>query len=129
MAENGIVAQDGQPRRVRTTIPDVSAPPPPDLIGRDFSVGEPGRRTCGDITYIRTGEGWLFLASVLDLGSRRLVGWAMGETMPWELCRDAIDMAVATRCGEVQGMIFHSDCAEPRVKPRNRLLTWVGEAS
>ena len=43
----------------------------PDLIQRDFSVGEPGRRTCGDITYIPTGECWLFLAGVLDLGSRR----------------------------------------------------------
>lgn len=107
MAENGIVASDGRRRRVRTTIPDVTAPPLADLVRRDFSVGELRRRTCGDITYIATGEGWLFLASVLDLGSRRLIGWAMGERMPWELCRDAIDMAVATRCDEVQGMIFH----------------------
>jgi putative transposase len=109
MAENGIVATDGRRRKVRTTIPDVTAPPLPDLVRRDFSVGEPGLRTCGDITYIGTGEGWLYLASVLDLGSRRLVGFAMGERMPWELCRDAIDMAVETRCGEVRGMVFHHD--------------------
>jgi putative transposase len=109
MAENGIVATDGRRRRVRTTIPDVTAPPLPDLVRRDFSVGAPGRRTCGDITYIRTAEGWLYLASVLDLGSRRLIGFAMGERMPWELCRDAIDMATATRCGEVRAMIFHHD--------------------
>ncbi|MHB1536742.1 MAG: IS3 family transposase [Acidimicrobiales bacterium] len=51
MAENGIVAQDGRRRKLRTTIPDVSAPPLPDLVRRDFSIGEPGRRTCGDITY------------------------------------------------------------------------------
>lgn len=109
MAENGIVAADGRRKKVRTTIPDVSAPPLPDLVRRDFSVGEPGRRTCGDITYVPTGEGWLYLASVLDLGSRRLIGWAMGERMPWELCADAIDMAVETRSGEVAGMLFHHD--------------------
>ena len=109
MAENGLVAVDGRRKKVRTTIPDVSAPPLPDLVRRDFSVGEPGLRTCGDITYVPTGEGWLYLASVLDLGSRRLVGFAMGERMPWELCRDAIDMAVKTRCGDVAGMLFHHD--------------------
>ena len=109
MAENGIVATDGRRKKVRTTIPDISAPPLPDRIRRDFAVGAPGKRTCGDITYIKTGEGWLFLASVLDLGSRRLVGWAMGDRMPWELCRDAIDMAVETRDGEVAGMVFHHD--------------------
>jgi len=109
MAENTIVARDGRRRRVRTTIPDVSAAPLPDLVRRDFSVGEPGRRACGDITSIPTGEGWLYLASVLDLGSRRLVGFAMGEAMPWGLCRDAIDRVITTRCGEVRGMIFHHD--------------------
>jgi len=77
MSEYGLHAQDGRRRKVRTTIPDVSAPPPPDLVKRDFSVGEPGERTCGDITYIPTGEGWLYLADVLDLGSRRVVGYAM----------------------------------------------------
>jgi putative transposase len=109
MAANGIVASDGRRKKLRTTIPDVSAPPLPDLVKRDFAVGEPGVRTCGDITYIPTGEGWLYLASVLDLGSRRLVGYAMGSRMPWELCRDAIDMAVTTRFGDVAGMLFHHD--------------------
>jgi transposase InsO family protein len=109
VAEHGIVAAGGQRRRVRTTTPGVAAPPLPDLVRRDFSVGEPGLRACGDITYIPTAEGWLSLASVLGLGSRRLVGWAMGERMPSELCRDPINMAVATRGGEVRGMIFPHD--------------------
>jgi len=109
MAENGIVAKDKRRTKARTTIPDVSAPPLPDLVRRDFSVGEPGRRSCGDITYVPTGDGWLLLAWVLDPSSRRLGGWAMGEAMPWELCPDAIDMAVSTRCGEVAGMLFHHD--------------------
>jgi putative transposase len=55
--EHALYAKDARRRQVRTTIPDVSAPPMPDLIKRDFSVGEPGRRTCGDITYIRHWRG------------------------------------------------------------------------
>lgn len=109
MAENAIYAQDGRRRKVRTTIPDVTAPPLPDLVKRDFSVGEPGLRTCGDITYIPTGEGWLYLADVLDLGSRRVVGYAMEGHMRSELVEAALEMAVAARDRDVAGMIFHHD--------------------
>lgn len=109
MAANGIYAKDGRRKKVRTTIPDVSAPPLPDLVGRDFSVGQPGERTCGDITYIPTDEGWLFLADVLDLGSRRITGYAMDERMPTELVARALQMAVDLRGGDVEGMIFHHD--------------------
>jgi putative transposase len=109
MAAHGIYAKDGRRKKVRTTIPDVSAPPLPDLVKRDFAVGEPGLRTCGDITYIPTGEGWLYLADVLDLGSRRVVGFAMDDRMPDDLVMAAMDMAVATRGGEVAGTLFHHD--------------------
>ena len=109
MAENAIYAKDGRRKKVRTTIPDVTAPPLPDLVKRDFTVGEPGQRTCGDITYVPTGEGWLYLADVLDLGSRRIVGFAMDERMPWELVASALEMAVDTRGGDVAGMVFHHD--------------------
>jgi putative transposase len=94
---------------MRTTIPDLWAPPLPDLVQRNFSVGEPGRRTCGDITYIRTDEGWLFLASVLDLGSRRIVGYAMESHMRTELVSRALTMAIDCRGGDVDEMIFHHD--------------------
>ena len=107
--ENGLYAKDARRKKCRTTIPDVSAPPLPDHINRDFSVGEPGLRTCGDITYIPTGEGWLFLAGVLDLGSRRCVGYSMDERMPTELVSRALTMAVDLRGGECDGMIFHAD--------------------
>ena len=60
MADNGLYAKDGRRRKVRTTIPDVSAPPLPDRLQRDFSVGDPGERACGDITYVATDEGWLY---------------------------------------------------------------------
>jgi putative transposase len=109
MAAHGIVAKDARRKRVRTTIPGQAPAPIPDLVGRDFSVGEPGRRTCGDITYIPTGEGWLYLADVLDLGSRRLVGYAMDEHMPTGLVTAALEMAVEQRDGQVAGMIFHHD--------------------
>lgn len=109
MAENGIYATDGRRKKVRTTIPDVTAPPLPDLVGRHFAPGEPGQRTCGDITYIPTGEGWLYLADVLDLGSRRIVGYSMDERMPTELVARALEMAVEVRGGDVEGMVFHHD--------------------
>jgi len=109
MAENALHARDGRRRKVRTTIPDVSGPPLPDLVGRRFGPGAPGARTCGDITYIPTAEGWLYLADVLDLGSRRVIGYAMAEHMRSELIEDALEMAVATRGGQVTGMLFHHD--------------------
>ncbi len=107
--EHGLYAKDARRRRCRTTIPDLSPPPMPDLVKRDFSVGEPGQRTCGDITYIPTGEGWLFLAGVLDLGSRRCVGYDMDDKMPTALVSQALTMAVDLRGGDVEGMIFHGD--------------------
>ena len=71
-------------RKVRTTIPAEGAPPLPDLVERRFAPGAPDVAWCGDITYIGTGEGWLYLSSVLDLGSRRLLGCSGGRwTSTW----------------------------------------------
>lgn len=105
----GIFAKDGRRTKIRTTIPDVSAPPLPDLVGRDFAVGKPAQRTCGDITYIGTDEGFCYLASVIDLGSRRVVGHAVASHMRTELVESALEMAIATRGGDVSNMVFHSD--------------------
>ena len=109
MRYHGIYAIDGRRAKVRTTIPDVSAPPLPDLVRRDFSVGEQDRRWAGDITYIPTDEGWLYLADVLDLGSRRVIGYEMADRMPASLVIGALEMAIQTRGGDVTGVIFHSD--------------------
>ena len=109
MAAYGLYAKDGRRKKVRTTIPDVSAPPLPDLVKRDFSVGAPGERACGDITYVPTDEGWLYVADVEDIGSRRIVGFAMAEHMRTELVSAAMDMAIATRGGDVERMVFHHD--------------------
>ena len=109
MAQNGLFARDGRRKKLRTTIPDVTAPPLADLVKRDFSVGAPGERACGDITYVATDEGWLFLADVCDIGSRRIVGFAMADHMRTELVASALEMAVAARGGLVEGMTFHHD--------------------
>jgi len=107
MAEHGVVGVT--PRRfVRTTLPAPYAEDLPDLVQGDFSPGQPNRRYVGDITYIPTAEGWLYLASVLDLGSRRLAGWAMAEHMRAELVSSALEAAADLR-GCVSGAVFHSD--------------------
>lgn len=109
MREHGIYAVDGRRAKARTTIPDVSVPPLPDLVRRDFSVGEQDERWAGDITYIPTDEGWLYLSDVLDIGSRRVIGYEMAERMPTSLVLGSLEMAIATRGGDVAGVIFHTD--------------------
>jgi transposase InsO family protein len=108
MAELGLEGESGR-RRVKTTILDKAAPAAEDLVRRDFNPPAPDVRWCGDITYLHTGEGWLYLATVIDLYSRRVIGWAAAEHMGVELVADALTMAVATRGGHVTGVIFHSD--------------------
>lgn len=98
-----------KPAKVRTTIPAEHNPPLPDLLAGDFAPGRPDVAWVSDITYIPTGAGWLYLATVLDLGSRRLLGYSMATHMRTELVTDALDMAVATRGGGTEGIIFHSD--------------------
>jgi transposase InsO family protein len=102
-----------KPARVRTTIPTEGAPPLPDLVGRRFDPGAPDVAWVGDITYVPTGQGWLYLASVLDLGSRRLLGYSMAEHMRTELVADALTMAAGLRAGATAGTIFHSDRGSP----------------
>ena len=100
-----------RPRRwQRTTIPDPAAAARADLIGRDFSVNAAGVNTrwCGDITYIPTWEGWLYLATVIDIASRRVVGFALAEHLRTELVADALTNAVAAR-DPAPGVIFHAD--------------------
>ncbi|MGD0379712.1 MAG: IS3 family transposase [Acidimicrobiales bacterium] len=90
----------------KTTIADPAAEAALDLIQRAFGPSaEIDRRYVGDITYIATWEGWAYLATVIDLSSRRVVGWALAEHMRTELVSDALTMALATR-GPSEGVIF-----------------------
>ena len=81
----------------------------PDLVSRRFAPGAPDVCWCGDITYVRTGEGWLYVAWVIDLGSRRLIGYAMADHMRTELVAGALKMAADTRGRCTAGIIFHGD--------------------
>jgi putative transposase len=109
MREEGL--QGHRPRRRRSlTKPDEGAAPIPDLVGRAFQPKLLDTVWAGDITYIRTGEGWLYLATVIDLASRRLLGWSMGERHDATLAVNALEMAVQVRGRRsMDGTIFHHD--------------------
>ncbi len=99
------------PRRWRTTtIPDPNAGKRPDLVGRDFATDAAAvdTRWCGDITYINTWQGWLYLATVIDLASRRIVGWAIAEHLKTDLVDAALTDALVRR-RPASGLVFHSD--------------------
>jgi transposase InsO family protein len=109
MREHGLRGTT-QKRFKTTTVPDPAAAARADLIKRDFSVDAStvNTRWCGDITYIPTWQGWLYLATVIDIASRRVVGFAMADHMRTELISDALTNALAARDPE-PGVIFHSD--------------------
>jgi transposase InsO family protein len=96
-------------RRHRTTIGDPAAAKAPDLIQRDFTAEAPNTRYVGDITYLPIADGtFCYLATVMDLCSRRLAGWAIADHMRTELVIDALRAAERTR-GSLAGAIFHTD--------------------
>ncbi|KOX31435.1 integrase [Saccharothrix sp. NRRL B-16348] len=96
-------------RRHRTTTADPTAVKAPDLLGRDFTARTPNTRYVGDITYLPIADGtFLYLATVMDLCSRRLVGWAVADHMRVDLVLDALHAAERTR-GSLAGATFHSD--------------------
>lgn len=94
--------------RKRTTVPDPKAKPRPDLVRRDFTSPVPTYKLVGDITYLRTGEGWLYLATVIDLCTRMVVGWSLSDRMTADIAVAALESAKSR--GYVAGnAIFHSD--------------------
>jgi putative transposase len=108
MRELGIKGVSYGKKHPRTTVPDVKAPPAPDLIERDFTATGPDQKWCADITYVERREGYLFLAIVNDAFSRRIVGWSMRDNLEAEIVADAIAMSVARR-RPAPGVIHHSD--------------------
>ncbi|MEU4066506.1 IS3 family transposase [Streptomyces wedmorensis] len=104
MREHGIAGNSRRTSRRSLT----KAAPSPDLIGRDFTAARPGMKIVGDITYIPTAEGWLYLASWLDLATREVIGYSMADHHRAELVVDALDMADAL--GRLEpGCVIHSD--------------------
>ena len=92
---------------VRTTVRDERSRPAPDLVQRQFTATAPNQVWVADITHISTWEGWVYLAAVQDMWSRRIVGWALADHMRTQLVQDALDMAIATR--RPDKVIHHSD--------------------
>ncbi|MDB5171997.1 MAG: family transposase [Phycisphaerales bacterium] len=92
-----------------------------NLLGRQFAAGLPDRKWAVDITYVPTDEGWLYLAGVIDLCSRMIVGWSMADHMRTELAGDALCMAIARRCPEA-GLLHHSDRGVQYASDDYRLL-------
>jgi putative transposase len=109
----GLMAQLGlagrRPKRRRQLTKQGTRPAAPDRVRRQFTAAAPNRLWCGDLTEVLTDEGKLYLASVLDLFSRRLLGYAMSEHHDAELAVASLRMAAATRGGDITGVIFHSD--------------------
>jgi len=107
MAELGLRAC--QPRAYRvTTLRGQDEPATPDHVGRDFTAPAPGAKLVGDITYLRTWEGWLYLATVIDCHTKAVIGWSMASHLRTSLVCDALTMA-AGNVPFAAGVVFHSD--------------------
>lgn len=108
MRASGLVARAKRRLRPRTTQRAAGVIPAPNRLNQDFHATVPNQKWASDFTYIETGEGWLYLAVVLDLFSRRVIGWAMRETMDTELVEAALRMALEDR-QPPPGLLHHSD--------------------
>jgi len=111
MQTHGIKAR-GKRKFVVTTDSKHALPIAPNLLNREFTVDAPNSVWTSDITYIATGEGWLYLAAVVDLFSRQVVGWSMQPHMQASLVTDALRMAWFRR-QPAPGLVFHSEKIDP----------------
>jgi transposase InsO family protein len=94
--------------KINTTDSNHNLPIANNILNRDFYSGTPDTKYVGDITYIPTNEGWLYLATVIDLYSRKIVGWSMADNMKVSLVNDALNMALQIRKPD-KGLIWHTD--------------------
>jgi putative transposase len=108
MREAGLQSRKRRRFRVVTTDSKHSHPIAPNVLRRDFAATAPNQKWVADLTYVPTAEGWLYLALILDLYSRKMVGWAMSEAMPQGLTLQALWMAMGWR-DPPQGLVHHSD--------------------
>lgn len=108
MKNNGITGKIRRKWKVQTTDSNHHFPASPNLLNRDFYTDKPNKVWVSDITYIKTMKGFMYLCTVLDLFSRKIVGWSMSESIDSELCVSALRMAVINRRPDTD-LIFHSD--------------------
>jgi putative transposase len=93
----------------RTTWPDPTAPRPADLVERNFTAQRPNQLWVADLTYVRTWKGWVYVAFIVDVYSRYIVGWQASTSLRTDLALDALEMAIWARKGGLDGLIHHSD--------------------
>jgi transposase InsO family protein len=108
MRENDLQSRKRRRFRVVTTDSKHAHPVAPNVLARDFAATAPNQKWLADLTYVPTAEGWLYLALILDLFSRKFVGWAMSDSMPQELTLEALHMALGWR-DPPDGLVHHSD--------------------
>jgi len=108
MRQEGLRSKVKRPFRVRTTDSNHEHPVAANVLDRTFNAEAPDRKWCVDITYVPTNEGWLYLAAVIDLFSRKIVGWEMADHLRAELCVSALSMAIERR-RPGPGLLHHSD--------------------
>jgi transposase InsO family protein len=117
----GLCSNIVKKQRVCTTDSNHSLPIAENILQRDFTATKPGEKYVGDITYIKTNEGWLFLAVVIDLYSRMVVGWSMSKNMFASLVTDALQMAL-DRYAPSPGCIMHTDRGSQYASHAHRAL-------
>lgn len=108
MRQANLQGIETQPKKVRTTIADENNPVADNLLNRKFTASAPNQRWVSDITYLPTKQGWLYLTTVLDLFSRKIIGWSMREDLSSQGPLDALKMAFDQR-QPAPGLLFHSD--------------------
>jgi transposase InsO family protein len=108
MRQEGLKSSHAKKFRVVTTDSDHHLPVAPNLMAQDFVADKPNEKWAGDITYVRTQEGWLYLATIIDLYSRKIVGLAMADHLRKELCTEALRSSLAFRQPDQQ-LLHHSD--------------------
>jgi transposase InsO family protein len=121
MKEVGVVVKMKRKFKVRTTDSNHNYKISPNRLQRDFGTNVPNEVYVGDITYIRTQQGWLYLAVVIDLFSRKVVGWSMGDNMETPLVNNALQMALHTR-RPPQNLIWHTDRGSQYASDSHRSL-------
>jgi putative transposase len=97
----------GKPHR--TTTPEAAATRPADLVGRDFSATRPNQLWVADLTYVATWSGFIYVAFVIDVFSRFIVGWQAARSLRTDLALDALEMAIWRRQAQLEGLVHHSD--------------------
>ena len=108
MEDLKLVVKTKKRYKINTTDSNHNLPVAPNILNRDFYALNPNEKYVGDITYIPTDEGWIFLATVIDLYSRKIVGWSMSDNMKTSLVNNALKMAIISRKPS-QGLIWHTD--------------------